>query len=80
MSCGTPVVSSKASSLPEVGGEVSVYFDPENLKQFTSTVKEVLQDKSLQTRLSELGLKRASQFSWERTAREVSKVYEEVAK
>jgi glycosyltransferase involved in cell wall biosynthesis len=75
MSCGLPVVSSKAGSLMEVGGDAAVYFDPTNLQQFVTTLKEVLRDKSLQNKLSKMGLKRAQQFTWEKVTDEVIKIY-----
>lgn len=73
--CGTPVISSNRGSLSEVGGEAAVYFDPENLDQFKSEVLEILQNRSLQNKLSKLGLKQAAKFSWDRVARETKQVY-----
>lgn len=74
-SCGTPVVSSERSSLPEVGGNAAVYFDPTNLNQFKSIILEILRDKSLQAKLSKLGFKQASKFSWEKVISETKLVY-----
>lgn len=74
-SCGTPVISSNQGSLPEVGGQAALYFDPTNIKQFISITKEVLGNKSLQNKLSKLGLIQASKFSWERVAAETKLVY-----
>jgi len=76
MSCGTPVLSSKSSSLPEVGGEAAIYFDPSNLNQFVTLLKDLLNDKSLQIKLSRLGLTRVQLFSWEKVASDVKKVFE----
>ena len=76
MSCGTPVLSSKSSSLPEVGGEAVIYFDPNNVNQFVTLLKDLLNDKSLQIKLSKLGIKRAQLFSWEKVADNVKKVFE----
>ena len=76
MSCGTPVLSSKSSSLPEVGGEAAIYFDPNNVDQFVTLLKDLLNDKSLQIKLSKLGIKRAQLFSWEKVADNVKKVFE----
>lgn len=72
---GTPVVSSSRGSLPEVGGEACLYFDPENLNQFKSEVLEILQNRSLQDKLSKLGLKQAVKFSWDKVAQETKRVY-----
>lgn len=74
--CGTPVVSSKIGSLPEVGGNAAVYFDPANLNQFKSIISEILKDKSLQSKLSKLGFKQASKFSWAKVTSETKLVYE----
>src|SRR5207253_2064764 len=57
MSCGTPVLSSKISSLPEIGGNAVIYFDPKNLGEFVSLLKDILQDKSLLEKLYKEGLK-----------------------
>lgn len=72
---GSPVVSSDRGSLTEVGGQAAVYFDPTNIKHFTSVAQELLQDKSLRSKLSQLGLKQAAKFSWKRVAEETKLVY-----
>lgn len=75
LSCSTPVVSSNKGSLMEIGGDAAVYFDPTNTNQFVSILKEVLQNKSLQDKLSKLGLKQAARFSWEKVAADTKLVY-----
>lgn len=75
LACGTPVVSSDRGSLVEVGGGSAVYFDPTNLKQFISTVKDLLLDKSLRNTLSKSGLKQAAGFSWRKVAEETKLIY-----
>ena len=79
-SCGTPVISSNQGSLPEVGGEAAVYFDPTKLNEFVSIMTEVLEDNSLQSKMSKLGLKRAQEFSWSEVARETKNVYNRLIK
>ncbi len=79
-SCGAPVISSNRGSLPEVGGNAAVYFDPENLNQFVSILKEVLQNKSLRERLSKLGFKQVEKYSWEKVASDTKKVYRNIFK
>lgn len=74
--CGCPVISSNAASLPEVGGDAAIYFDPQNISQLTKILNEVLEDKSLQNKLSNIGLNQAKKFSWERVADETIKVYQ----
>lgn len=76
--CGTPVVCSNKGSLPEIGGDAAIYFDPTNSDQFISILMDLLQNKSLQDKLSLLGLKRAERYSWEKTARLTKQVYEKV--
>lgn len=79
-SCGTPVVCSRRGSLMEIGGDAPIYFDPTNPKLFISIVTELLQNRSLQERLSKSGLKRATQFSWNKVANETKNIYFEVLK
>lgn len=78
MSCGTPVLCSNTPALQEVGGSAAIYFDPKNLDQFIGLLTEILQSRSLQDKLSKLGLNRARNFSWERTADETVKGYEKI--
>ncbi|MDP3974393.1 MAG: glycosyltransferase family 1 protein [bacterium] len=75
LASGTPVVSSNKGSLPEIGGDSAVYFDPTNQNQFIHILKDLLRDKSLQHKLSELGLKQAAKFSWDKVAEETKSIY-----
>lgn len=75
MACGTPVVSSNASSLPELGGNVARYFDPHNLDEMVAALDGVLSDEALQRQMRKDGPTHATQFSWERAARETLAVY-----
>jgi glycosyltransferase involved in cell wall biosynthesis len=76
MACGAPVVCSGVSSLPEVGGKAVRYFDPTDPDDMAQVMQEVLTDGTLQAKMKEDGLKRASAFSWERTAEETLAVYQ----
>jgi glycosyltransferase involved in cell wall biosynthesis len=69
MARGVPVACSNASSLPEVAGEAALLFDPHDERAIASAVERVLTDEPLRERLRELGLPRAREFTWERTAR-----------
>lgn len=75
LSCGTPVVSSDRGSLREVGGGAAVYFDPTNLDKFKSIILEILKDRSLQSRLSKLGLKQSTKFSWDKVLDDTKAIY-----
>jgi glycosyltransferase involved in cell wall biosynthesis len=79
MACGTPVVCSSVSSLPEVVGHSAVIVNPENVFDIARGMREVLLDEALRERLIAEGIKKAAQFSWERTAAEVLQAYEEIA-
>ncbi len=76
MKCGTPVLSSKTSSLPEVGGDAAVYFNPENQQEFIRFLKELLDDSSLRRKISSKGIIHSNKFSWEKVAKETINVYE----
>jgi glycosyltransferase involved in cell wall biosynthesis len=78
MACGTPVVTSNTSSLPEVTGEAALLVDPYDVAAISTAMRRVLTDPELARGLRERGLARAAQFSWERTARETVAVYERV--
>ncbi|MAF80827.1 hypothetical protein CL628_02325 [bacterium] len=73
MACGTPVVTGKVSSMPEVAGDAAVLIDPHDA---TSITEGVLQAREQQQKYRELGLARAKQFTWEATAKQTLNVLE----
>jgi glycosyltransferase involved in cell wall biosynthesis len=75
MACGTPVVSSEASSLPEIGGAAACYFDPYDVPAMADAVGEVWSDATLREEMREQGLAQAARFSWERAAEETQALY-----
>lgn len=75
MSCGTPVVTSNISSLPEVVGTSAVMVDPERVESIARGMEKVLTDTELRERLAKEGLIQAHKFSWEQAARETLDVY-----
>jgi glycosyltransferase involved in cell wall biosynthesis len=79
MACGTPVVASNTSSLPEVVDEAGVLVDPFDVEAIAEGILSVLMDSQKAAHLRHRGLQRASLFTWERTARETLEVYEQVA-
>jgi len=68
MACGTPVVASTASSVPEVVGDAGLLIDPLDVPAWTAGVTQVLDAPSLRARLRQAGLARAATFTWARTA------------
>jgi glycosyltransferase involved in cell wall biosynthesis len=79
MACGCPVISSNASSLPEVYGDAALSSNPSDVSGFARHLERVLSDPTLRQELRQKSLARASRFSWERTAREMVNVYTKVA-
>ena len=78
MACGTPVVCSDYSSLPEVGGDAVVYCNPKSIEDIKEKMEYVLKDATPQDKMQKAGIKRAKNFTWEKSAKEHLKVFEEV--
>jgi len=78
MACGTPVVCSNSSSLPEVGGDAVVYCDANNIDDITDKVTQVLNDTKLQKSMKLSGLQRAKEFTWEKSARQHKELFKKV--
>lgn len=75
LSCGTPVICSNTGSLKEVGGEAVVYFDPQDMVQFVKLTGEILTNKPLQKKLSDLALKQSINFFWDKVIQKTKEVY-----
>ena len=75
MACGTPVVTSRISSLPEVVGDGALLVDPYSEEEIAQGIARVLDDEDLRARLVERGLLRAASFSWERSVRAIHAGY-----
>jgi glycosyltransferase involved in cell wall biosynthesis len=68
MACGTPVVASNTTSLPEVLGDAALLVDPMNVNQIAAGIERSLFDQSLRTKLRERGIERSQQFDWIKSA------------
>jgi glycosyltransferase involved in cell wall biosynthesis len=79
MASGVPVVASNRGSLPEVVGDAGLLVEPEDLEAISDAVVRALTDPILRADLVARGLERASQFTWERTARATLDVYRAVS-
>lgn len=77
MSCGTPVIASTATSVPEVVGYGGILLDPHDPHSWADTIQRLMHDPGLQAELRRKGLERASHFTWERTARQTLQVLTE---
>ncbi len=80
MACGTPVITSNVTSLPEVVGDAGITVNPYDADRLAEAMHEVLTNEGLREEMIEKGLKRAKTFSLEKEARETLRVYEEVGK
>jgi len=80
MACGTPVVASNAASLPEVIGDAGLMCGPQDNRGLAEAMNAIFTNSQLRQDLIVRGLSHASQFTWERTARQTLEVYERVAK
>jgi glycosyltransferase involved in cell wall biosynthesis len=80
MACATPVVTSNLTSMPEICLDAAIYCNPNDEQDIKNKVELVLLDKELQKNLIEKGLKRAKEFTWEKSANEHMKVFQEVLK
>jgi glycosyltransferase involved in cell wall biosynthesis len=68
MAVGVPVIASKGTALPEVGGEAAVYADPLVVKDFASKIVLLIKDENLRKQQINLGWQRVKDFSWQKTA------------
>lgn len=75
MACGASVAVSNISSLPEVVGEAGVLFDPDSIESIAAGIIEAIQNRN---KLKEKSLAQAAKFTWEKTAKETHKVYQQV--
>jgi len=81
MACGCPVISSSISSLPELGGQAALYVNPYKVSQIAKGISRALELSSDKRQaLIAQGLSQARKFSWEKTAQQTLKVYQEVVK
>jgi glycosyltransferase involved in cell wall biosynthesis len=78
MACGTPVITSNTSSMPEVAGDAALLIDPFNPQEITEAMIKITTDHSLKEELTKKGLVQAAKFSWRAMAQNVLKIYQEI--
>ena len=76
MRCGTPVITSHVSSMPEVAGDAAMYVDPHNVEDIAEKIITLAYNDDLKAHLRQKGFSQAARFTWENTARETLRVYE----
>jgi glycosyltransferase involved in cell wall biosynthesis len=79
MACGTPVIASRAASIPEVLGDAGVLLDPDDEAGWAEAIARVMNDAWERGRMRKAGLTRAQAFTWARTASITLDVYRRVA-
>lgn len=80
MACGTPVITSNTSSMPEIGGRNAILVNPESPGEIAQMMIKLEKDRDFYNQQKELGIKRAKLFSWRQTAEQLLEVYERVYK
>jgi glycosyltransferase involved in cell wall biosynthesis len=78
MACGTPVIASRTTSLPEVCGDAALYVDPQRTDDIARAMHRIIVDPALRGELSARGLAHAAQFSWRATAEKTWKYMQEL--
>lgn len=79
MACGAPVACSNRAALPEVADAAALFFDPASTGQMVRAMRDLLTEDDLRARLRRLGMHRAAQFTWQRTAEQTLGIYFRVA-
>ncbi len=74
MACGTPVITSNLSSLPEVAGDAAILINPYNHSEITEAMRIIATDRQLRSQLSQTGLKQAKKFSWQKTGQATTEI------
>lgn len=78
MACGTPVITSQVTSIPEVVGDAALLIDPSNEEALTRAIGTMVADRELRDRLKTQGKHRSAEFSWSRLSAETLRVYRQV--
>lgn len=78
MACGTPVLTSNVSSLPEVVGETGILVDPESVGSIAEGMKTLMDDDELCSRLGEEGIQRAGEFTWDKVVEKMKLLLEKM--
>jgi len=78
MACGTPVITSNTSSLPEVVGDAGIMIDPKDSKLMADKMYELLSDNTIRSEMINKGLKRSRMFQWDEAAKKTLEIYENI--
>jgi len=78
MNCGTPVIVSNTSSLPEVVGDAGIKINPKDSDELAKSIISIISNLAFKNKLAEMGFKQAQKFSWEIAAEKIENVYDEI--
>ena len=78
MACGTPVITSNVSSLPEVASNAALLVNPHNIDEIAQAITHLLEDEQLRMELQKKGYQRAQQYTWDKSAQKMLHVYEQL--
>ncbi|MCM8772721.1 MAG: glycosyltransferase family 4 protein [Candidatus Omnitrophica bacterium] len=78
MACGTPVITSNRTSLPEIAGDAALFVDPENENEIEKAIIEIIENKKLKEELIKKGNERIKLFSWKETAKKTIETYKSI--
>jgi glycosyltransferase involved in cell wall biosynthesis len=78
MACGTPVITSNTSSMPEIGGKDAILVNPESSDEITAMMLRLETDQTFYNEQKQIGQERAKLFSWKKTAENLLKLYQDV--
>jgi glycosyltransferase involved in cell wall biosynthesis len=79
MSLGVPAIAARSSSLPEIGGDAALYFDPRSADELEAAIEQIVRDPSLRKTLIDRGRDRAGQFRWSDAAMKTIEVLRRAA-
>jgi glycosyltransferase involved in cell wall biosynthesis len=80
MACGTPVITSNTSSMPEIGGPYAILVNPEDPDEIANMMLKLERDDDFYRQQEKVGIERAKLFSWKQTAERLHELYEDVYK
>lgn len=78
MACGTPVITSNISSMPELAGDAALLVDPYSVDEIVTGMKRIIDSKDERKRIAQLGLKRVQKFSWQKSVKSTLEIYQQL--
>lgn len=78
MACGTPVITSNTSSLPEVAGNAAPMVNPYNVEEISAQLRQIIEDSGLRTKLIQAGFTQVQNFTWQKSAQKLLSIYHDV--